>query len=233
MKNNDYPVKELNCSEIAALLNVGEFNPIGLLKDKLSWKIKGNAKELLKKRRRPIVSIVGTRDAGPKESRRIFDLICNLHLNVKSPIILSGLAVGVETAAHRAAIEFGMPTFAVMPCGLDIIYPTVNKALAEEILENEGGLISTLPDGTAPMAVNFLERNKVIAMMSDLMIVPYSKKKGGAMIAAKIAYDSDIPVLALPGDIDDTRSQGCNMLIRQGTAEIISDLEELQYLKLK
>lgn len=230
---NTNQIKTLSVQEIATLLNVGEFNPIGMLRDKLCWKINGNASRLLKKDRPPIVAIIGTRDIGVQQSTMVREIVKKLKANESQPIILSGLAVGTETSAHRAALEYGLPTYAVLPCGLDTIYPAANRRLAKEMIDNGGGLISTFEDGTAPMPINILERYKVLVMISDLIIIPYSKHKGGAIVAAKTAMDFDTPVLALPGDVDNVRSQGCNHLIKEGYAEILDNLEDLKAIELK
>lgn len=227
-KNN---IIKLSANEIARLLNVGVFNPVGILKDMFCWKIKGNSDVLLKSRR-PVVSIVGTRDITSEQEHLIYNIVAQLKLNAASPIILSGLAIGTETAAHKAAIVYGMPTFAVLPCGIDTLYPQCNRRLSEKMIENGGGLISVFEDGTAPMAVNFMERNKVIAMISDLMIVPFTKTKGGAIVAAKFAAECETPVLAIPGGITDARSCGCNLLIKEGYAKILTEIEELRTMTI-
>ena len=169
------------------------------------------------------VAIVGTRDISPYGKAVTRQIIDCLSQREKKLIIVSGLAMGVDTEAHRAALEKGLPTAAVVATGLDTVYPSKNKQLAEYIETTRGcRIISQFPEKTAPMAFNFLRRNHVIAAIADVVIVVESKEKGGAIVTAKIAHSMNIPVFAVPGRIDDIRSAGCNDLIRTGIAEMIN-----------
>ena len=109
----------------------------------------------------------------------------------------------------------------------------INRELAKRITQTPGCcLVTQFPDGTAPMAVNFLSRNAVMATMADLVIVVESKVKGGAILTAKYAYDQGVPVLAVPGRVDDVRSSGCNALISSGIATMLSSITKLETINL-
>ena len=115
-----------------------------------------------------------------------------------------------------------------MPTGLDTIYPNVNRNLAEQIIESGGGLITNYPDGTAPEALNFIQRTALMTALADLVIVICSREKGSPMVAARTAFDMDIPVLAVPGRPDDMVHKGTNILIKGGVAEIITDCNDFE-----
>ena len=177
---------------------------------------------------RPRVAVIGTCDPSPygrDMTKRIVEALAD---NPAKPIIISGLAIGVDTRAHACALQAGLPSVAVMPTGIDNVYPFQNKSLAEKIASAPGScLISQFDDDEAPIALNFLLRNSVIATISDLVIVVESKAKGGAIMTAKYAHDLHVPVLAVPGRIDDRRSAGCNDLITKGAADILADVAVL------
>lgn len=182
---------------------------------------------------RPRVAVIGTRDPSPYGIAMTESIVEALSRNPQKPIILSGLAMGVDTRAHKAALEHGMATVAVMATGLDQVYPYRNTELAGAMTKTKDcGLLTQFPDQTAPMAINFLIRNTTLALLSDLVIVVESKEKGGAMVAAKLAWDAGIPVLAVPGRIDDTRSAGCNALINLGQAKMLFNPEWLEAMQI-
>ena len=176
----------------------------------------------------PFVSIVGTRDVsfyGQEWTRKIvFTLAQAQH----KPVIVSGLAYGVDIASHRAALEAGLRTIAVIPTGPEDIYPAGNRRYAEQIARTPGcALVTDFPPGTSPQAATFLRRNRIIAGLSSATIVVESKRRGGSLITAHTAFSYGRDVWALPGRIDDIRSEGCNALLREKVAEPISDLEAL------
>lgn len=178
------------------------------------------------------VAIVGTRDIDAKAREHIRMLVNGLKdaatKSNKHVLIVSGLAIGVDFAAHKAALDCGVPTVAVLPTGLDNIYPNAHRGIAEKMAETPGcGLLTQFEDGTAPVALNFLDRNATIALISDIVIVVASKAKGGAMVTAKLAHSFDTPVFAIPGDPDDVRRAGCNDLIRKGIAEMLPSWDNL------
>ena len=181
------------------------------------------------------VAIIGTRDISnrcPENVKRIVETLKTMEANTGlKPVVVSGLALGVDAAAHRAAIACGLPTIAVMGSGLDMVYPYMHTALADDIKSTPGsGLLTPFAEGTAPQPASLILRTYLIALMSDLVIVPESKEKGMAMVCARLAYEYDIPVLAVPGRPEDIRSQGCNKLIEKGWARMFCDLDKLPSL---
>lgn len=178
------------------------------------------------------VAIIGTRDIDAKAREHIRMLINGLKdaatKSNKHVLIVSGLAIGVDFAAHKAALDCGVPTVAVLPTGLDNIYPNAHRSIAEKMTDTPGcGLLTQFEDGTAPIALNFLDRNATIALISDIVIVVASKAKGGAMVTAKLAHSFRTPVYAIPGDPDDVRRAGCNDLIRKSIAEMLPSWDNL------
>lgn len=167
-----------------------------------------------------MVSVIGTRDIsyyGKDVTTRLVDELANEDHGFT---LVSGLAIGVDAVAHRAALNRGIKTIAVIPTGIDDVYPLRHRELAEEIIDKGGALISMYPPKTAPLAINFLIRNKIIAGLADTVFVTESKIKGGAMFTARLAYNYGRDVLAVPGRVDDIRSAGCNQLIKEGIAEM-------------
>ena len=175
---------------------------------------------------RTFVSIVGTRDPSPYGLEMTRKVVEDLQQTEGGVTIVSGLALGIDAKAHREALENGIPTIAVLPNGLDTVYPQAHRGLAEKIATTPGcALITTFPPQTAPLAINFLQRNATIAGLSDSLYVIESKKKGGAMVTARHAYFDDRKVYAIPGRADDVRSKGCNLLIKEGAAELYMGTE--------
>lgn len=200
------------------------------LKD-LPVRVLGNQRMLTAKAR-PRIAVIGSRDPGPEDLVITDKIVAALAGCPSGPIIFSGLAIGIDARAHRAAIANGLPTFAVLPCGLDNIYPYIHLPLAKLICESQGGLVTVFPDGTAPVADNFLFRNALMVSMCDMVIVVCSKDKGSAMVGARLAKKRGIPVLVVAGSPENIRHAGCNQLIKEGTAEILADYEQLKSLNL-
>lgn len=138
--------------------------------------------------------------------------------------IISGLAKGIDTDAHKGALDGGGETFAVLGCGVDICYPQENRYLYQNILES-GGIISEYPPGTPPIPRQFPPRNRIISAFSDCVVVMEAKERSGSLITADFAMEQGRDVYALPGRITDNLSKGCNQLIKQG-AGILSNIEE-------
>ena len=184
-------------------------------------------KEIWNKRR--MISIIGTRDLSPygKEwCERIVSGLAEIP-NKDRPVIVSGLALGVDICAHSAALRHGLPTIGVMATGPDTIYPARHRGIGEEICRTPGSaLITDYPPGTAPLAIHFLRRNRIIAGLSEATILVESKIKGGGMMTARLADSYNRSVFALPGRVDDIRSQGCNNLIRSRTAIPIISIQD-------
>ena len=130
--------------------------------------------------------------------------------------IVSGMARGCDGAAHRGALKAGGRTIAVLACGADVVYPPEHKALYNEIIRKGGAIISESPPGTAPVKQLFPARNRIIAGLSDGVLVVEAAKKSGALITADKALEADRLVFALPGDVRNPMAYGVNELIRQG-----------------
>ena len=176
----------------------------------------------------PNVAIVGTRDVSPYGRHWCREIVKGLSACRIRPRIVSGLAIGTDICAHICAMECGLPTIAVLPTGIDDVYPFVHSRRAMEIASAPGSaLISDYPLGSAPAKINFLRRNRIIAGLSGATIVVESKSKGGSLITAQLSFDYDRDVYALPGRIDDLRSKGCNSLIRLQTARPFETVEAL------
>ena len=173
------------------------------------------------------ISIVGTRKStsyGREFTERIVE-----HLKAHQAQIISGLAYGIDICAHKAALKNGMETIGVMASGLDIIYPSAHKSIAKDMI-GSGGLITEFPTGEKPEAHNFPARNRIIAGMSDAVIVVEAATKGGALITAEIANSYNRDVFALPGDVGKKFSEGCNNLIKQNKAVLLTSIEDIEYV---
>ncbi len=176
----------------------------------------------------PHIAIIGTRDLTPYGREWCRLIVEALSRSSVKPLIVSGLAIGVDITAHLAALDSGLPTVAVMATGIDSIYPFRNRQAAERIAATEGcALVTDYPPGTVAARINFLRRNRIIAGICRATILVESRIKGGGMMTARLAASYDRDVFALPGRIDDTASQGCNLLVRQNIAEPIGNLGEL------
>lgn len=177
---------------------------------------------------RPMISIVGTRDISTYGQQWCQKIVLTLSKAPIKPTIVSGLALGVDSTAHEAALQFGLPTIAVLPTGIEAVYPKSHWMLARKCSQTPFcSLISDFPIGYPVTVANFLRRNRIIAGLSNATILIESKKHGGGLITARLATDYNRDLYALPGRIDDIRSQGCNNLIEQHIAESIANLETL------
>ena len=174
------------------------------------------------------IAIVGTRDISPYGQDWCNRIVQGLGQASEKPLIISGLALGTDICAHRNALEAGLPTIAVMATGPETVYPHRHRDFAERLADTGGcGLITDYPPGTAPLAIHFLRRNRIIAGLSDATILIESKSKGGGMMTSRLASSYNRDVYALPGRVDDIRSQGCNILIKNKVAESIDSVEGL------
>lgn len=171
-----------------------------------------------------IISIVGTRRATPYGKQMVEELVSAFA--PYNPLIVSGLAYGIDIYAHRAALSAGMQTVGVMASGLDIIYPAVHRKDASEMLR-QGGLLTEHPMGSKLDARKFPARNRLIAGLADVTIVIEAAEKGGALITANLANDYDREVFAVPGSLHQPYSKGCNTLIKQHKAHILTKAEDL------
>ena len=204
--DNDYPQYLKHCYD----------SPVLLFK-------KGNIHLKNKK----IISIVGTRQItnyGKKVLEEFFE-----ELKDHNPVIISGLAYGVDIYAHKLALKYNLQTIAVLAHGLDRIYPAIHKKYAEQLLEN-GGLVSDFWSKTNPDRENFVKRNRIVAGLSQATLVIESAEKGGSLITADIANSYNRDVFAIPGRITDTYSSGCNKLIKTNKAAVLTSVKDLAYI---
>ena len=173
-----------------------------------------------------IVSIVGTRrptEYGKDLTRR---LVHELHERLENITIVSGGAYGIDITAHRAAIECGIPTLIIPAHGLDRIYPYRHRSDAIAALTH-GGLLTEFPSGTEPLPPYFLQRNRIIAGLADVVVVTESREKGGSLVTANMAVDYNRELMAFPGRPDDLSSLGCNRLISTSKAHLINNADDL------
>jgi DNA processing protein len=171
-----------------------------------------------------IISIVGTRS-----NSEYGKLVCEKliqELSEQNIVVVSGLAFGIDTIAHKAALKNNLQTVGVLAHGLDRIYPTQNKTLAKQMAE-QGGLLTDFITNTNPDKQNFPKRNRIVAGMCDALVVMESGKKGGSLITAELANGYNKDVFAIPGKTTDTKSEGCNYLIKQNKASLITSAADL------
>lgn len=173
------------------------------------------------------LSVVGTRKAGPYGLDFTRKLVTELGAQFRDLIVFSGLAYGIDTAAHTAALKAGVRTVAVVAHGLHMIYPNDNRNLAASMVRAGGAVVSEYPLDTPPHQRQFLERNRIIAGLSQVTVVAESDVRGGAMTTARHAASYHREVMALPGRVTDTLSSGCNQLIRRGRAQLIERPSDL------
>jgi DNA processing protein len=173
-----------------------------------------------------IISIVGTRNATDYGKQLCKQLI--EELQQYGVLVVSGLALGIDVAAHKECVKLNVPTLGVLGHGLDRIYPGQNRAVADKMLEN-GGLLTEYPSGTIPGRENFPERNRIVAGLADATIVIEASVKGGALITAEIANSYNRDVFAFPGRVGDEFSEGCNFLIRNNKAALLTCVADVAY----
>lgn len=174
-----------------------------------------------------VVGIVGTRQA-TSYGREVTEQMVR-DLQPHGALIVSGLAYGIDIHAHKCALKHGLPTVGVMACGLDIIYPSSHKDTARTMLK-DGGWITENPFGTKPDAPRFPARNRIIAGLCDALIVVEAAEKGGALITADIANSYNRDVFAVPGNLGQTHSDGCNKLIKTNKANLITSVKDIEYI---
>lgn len=173
-----------------------------------------------------IISIVGTRQATSYGKELTDELLKDLSASFPDLLVISGLAYGVDVAAHRSALKYQLPTIGVLAHGLDRIYPPAHRSTAIEMLQ-QGGLLTDFPSDTNPDKPNFVRRNRIVAGMADTTIVIESAEKGGSLITADIAFSYGRDVYTFPGRVTDPHSKGCNSLIRQNKAGLITSAADL------
>lgn len=174
-----------------------------------------------------IASIVGTRRPTAYGIGFCNQLIKDLSVYFNNILIVSGLAYGIDSIAHKKALECNLPTVAVVAHGLNMIYPANHRNLAKEIVRQGGAIISEYPFGVKPFRANFLARNRIVAALSDVTMVIESAIKGGAMSTANLAFSYSRDLMALPGRINDELSQGCNLLLRKQKAAMLTSAADV------
>ena len=205
-QDSDYPRRLLQCDDSPMMLYY-----------------KGNTDLNYQK----VVAIVGTRNITEYGKECCTQLVNDLVDD--QVLVVSGLAYGADTMAHRCSVKVGIPTVGVLGNGLQQIYPAANKKLATEMLAN-GGLLTECMSGTPPERENFPRRNRIIAGMADAVVVIESALKGGSLITADLGNSYNRDVFAYPGRVKDLYSQGCNYLIRTNRAHLMEDVANLRYV---
>lgn len=174
---------------------------------------------------RPCVAIVGSRRCSTYGQNAA--LMLSRELAQRGVTIISGLARGIDAAAHRGALEGGGRTVAVMGTGLDQIYPRDHRKLADEILKSQGALVTQFPLGTPPVSENFPYRNRVISGLSLGVVVVEAAENSGSLITARLAMEQNREVFAVPGNITSRNSFGTNYLIKGAGAKLVQQWQDV------
>jgi len=173
---------------------------------------------------RPAIAIVGTRHPTPYGSG-VAEMLAR-DLAVRRLLILSGMARGIDSSAHRGALAARMPTVAVWGTGIDVIYPKENKKLAEEILATGGAIVSEMPMGTFPAPQNFPRRNRILSGLSIAVLVVEAGENSGTRVTARCAAEQNRDLFAVPGNVTSKGSWTPNTLIKQG-AKLVATWEDV------
>ncbi|MDQ6762929.1 MAG: DNA-processing protein DprA [Bacteroidota bacterium] len=203
LTDKDYPQRLLNCYDSPALLYY-----------------KGNANLNSSK----IIAVVGTRnnnEYGKNICEKFIEELAN-----ENVLIVSGLAFGIDSIAHKTSLKNNLETIGVLAHGLDTIYPSQNSALAKQMTSN-GGLLTEFRSETKPDRQNFPSRNRIVAGISDAIVVIETGIRGGSLITAELGNGYNKDVFAFPGRINDTRSEGCNYLIKNNKAGLLTSAQDL------
>lgn len=174
-----------------------------------------------------IVAVIGTRnhtDYGKEMTAQLVEELAH-----EQVLVVSGLAYGIDTVAHKAALKANTPTVGILAHGLDRIYPSANKALAKDMLVN-GGLLTDFMSGSKPDKQNFPRRNRIVAGIADATIVVETDMNGGSIITAELANNYNKDVFAFPGRATDAKSNGCNYLIRSNKAALVTSAADVAEL---
>lgn len=202
----DYPLRLANvCDAPSMLFSMGNCNI--------------NAKH--------IISIVGTRHATDYGKSFVANLIAEIADAIDDVVIVSGLAYGIDIAAHKACLKHYIPTIAVLAHGLNTIYPSSHRRYAADIVHSNGMLITEYTSQSSVNKGNFVARNRIVAGLSDCTLVVESANHGGALITANLAQNYNREVFAVPGKINDEYSAGCNKLIRNNGAQLVTSLDDI------
>jgi DNA processing protein len=176
-----------------------------------------------------IISVVGTRNATQRGKEMCQKIVAGLARHFPALIVVSGLAYGIDIAAHKAAIANDLCTIGVLGHGLKTIYPSAHAGIARS-MQKKGGLLTDFTSQEAPDRNNFIKRNRIIAGLSDATIIVESGIKGGALITADIASSYNRDVMAVPGRSDDEWSSGCNALIKYNKAALVECAEDIEFM---
>ena len=205
--DDDYPVRLADCDDAPLML-------YGLGKCDLN--------------RGHVVAVVGNPHATPYGMDFVNRLIADMAKHLAEPVtVVSGLAFGIDAAAHTASLKCAVPTVGVLGHGLNTIYPAQHRSLAADIVRSGGMLVSEYRSCDAIHKGNFVARNRIVAGMCDCLVVAESARKGGALITANIASGYNRDVFALPGRISDRYSEGCNRLIASNVAALVQDVSDV------
>jgi DNA processing protein len=178
----------------------------------------------------PMLSVVGSRKVSPYGRQVTSQLV--REVGQHGVVIISGLALGVDGLAHQAALEVGAKTIAVLPSGIDKIYPATHTQLARDILRQGGAIISEYPDGTEGFKGNFIARNRLVSGLAQAVLITEAAEKSGTLHTANFALEQGKTVLAVPGNITSPLSAGTNNLIKAGATPVTSATDILQALGL-
>ncbi len=184
----------------------------------------------LPKTRQPTVAIIGSRKP-TSYGREVTELLARQLAN-RGVVIVSGLALGIDSIAHRAALDVGGITIAVQANGLDQLYPRSNRQLAKDIVASGGAILSEYQIGTEPMRHHFLERNRIVSGLADMVIITEAAARSGTLNTAAHALTQNKELGVVPGNITSALSVGCNRLLRQGATPISSVEDVLEVLAI-
>ncbi len=173
-----------------------------------------------------VIAIVGTRRATDYGYMAVQRIVAEMAESIPQLLVVSGLAYGIDIAAHRAALSHDLPTVGVVAHGMDTIYPAAHRNDAAT-MTRQGGVITEYVSGTRPFAMNFLRRNRIIAALADATLVVESAAHGGALATARLADSYGRTVMAIPGRLTDRMSEGCNRLIFRRLATSVSSADDI------
>lgn len=183
--------------------------------------------KLLKK---PAIAIVGSRKMSGYGRAVTEEFVRGL--SQAGVVIVSGLALGIDSVAHKEALENRGKTIAVLPCGLDSIYPATHHSLAQRIIKQGGALVSEYPPGMPPQRQNFIARNRIVSGLADAVLITEAAEKSGTLHTANFALEQGRDVFAVPGNITSYLSRGTNGLIKAGATPVTNPKDVLQILGL-
>ncbi len=176
-----------------------------------------------------VISIVGTRNATEYGRSLVDRFVAALAERGYDIQVVSGLAYGIDIQAHRAALHNNLSTVCVLAHGLETVYPSLHRSIALEMCEKNGGMVSDFMSHSLIDRKNFLRRNRIIAGLSDAVIVVESATKGGALLTAELAVSYNRDVFAFPGRVGEPYSGGCHFLIKSNRAGLIENISDLEY----